>query len=57
MGHERVALKQIRNRVKQGTCCVTQGGGLQLCDSLAGWEGGREVHGGRDICLPVADSR
>ena len=30
-----------------------------LCDNLEGWDGeggGRELHQGGDICVPVADS-
>ena len=27
-----------------------------LCDYLEGWDGGREVQEGGDICIPMADS-
>ena len=42
-----------------GICCMAQGTKLGLCNTLEGWdgvEGGREVHEGGDVCIPVADS-
>ena len=34
-------------------------GNLVLCDNLEGWDGvggGREIHEGRDMYIPMADS-
>jgi len=42
-----------------GICSLTQGTQTRLSKDLEGWDGkggGREVHEGGDICIPMADS-
>ena len=42
-----------------GSCCVTQGLSLVLCDDLQGWvgRGERKAQGERAICILLADSQ
>ena len=59
----RVSLKHIhhhmQNRQLMACCCVMQGEQPDLHDNPEGRDGvggGREVHEGKDKCMPMADS-